>query len=331
VQAASAVTAGCDGLPGFRVASTVLVRDVMRSILVAAFALSACVADDTGDLYIPPPPSFSFQAPSASLGVGLRYRVPAEHDAPIASYEIRSSDPAVEVISDGDDVVVRGVRAGASIITVTRAGEDKVIASLVIDTSDVDHAQLFFRSAPIAQSPVASIAAVIGYDSLDIGYRSIANEELAGEAEVAVSGDAVVLAQGPESRLSDLFTSRQHVALQFVRAGTGAIVVGHQTFPVEVIDAPAAIDLVAIVLRDGELVAAPSPVSAGEPVGIDVVARAADGRFVAGVTAEWTVDATRWSNPGAITELVFSKDNPGTATIGAAVAGQTLTTQISAR
>src|SRR5262249_55591187 len=109
------------------------------------------------------------------------------------------------------------------------------------------------------------------------------------------------------------------------------IVVGHRTFPVEVIDAPTSIELAAIVLRDGELVAAPSPVDAGEPVGIDLVARTDDGRFVAGVTADWTVDATPRTDSKAVTELVFSKDPPGTATISATHAGQTLTSEITAR
>jgi hypothetical protein len=133
---------------------------------------------------------------------------------------------------------------------------------------------------------------------------------------------------------------REQIELSFGAPGTGTLVaklIGvplQAAFPIEVVSAPASMELVHVVLRNGQLIAAPEPVMVGELVGSQLVARTADGRFVGGVTATWSSpDAVTFlvTAGAAVTESVFWFKTPGSYAIVTAVGSTTITTQVTAQ
>ena len=98
----------------------------------------------------------------------------------------------------------------------------------------------------------------------------------------------------------------------------------------DVISAPASLDIAFLVVRSGALTTAPPTVMVNEYVGADVLARAADGRLVAGAGTAWTTSAPVDTLTRGLTELVFEAPK-GTlavvATSGALTASRQLTAQ----
>jgi hypothetical protein len=330
----------------------------MRSFAWLALALMvpACfgdgydVGDDARPPPAPPPPGpcagrdctpaddFHFTEPGAQVGVGLELTV--EHDDPqsLAHYDLTSSDPSVvEVDVIGEQIVIHPHQAGMAAVVVRKAGDPRIVAQYTVTAIDVATVALGVRTRPVVPAPITTLAAVIGSDTIAVEYRSAAAEPLAGHAAFSVRGDVLTLEPATtESRLSELFESRDRVRLGFVGRGTGELVVTidggiEHTLPIEVVAAPATLATVAMVLRDGELVRAPDAVEVGEPVGVDVIGRTADGRFVAGVVADWTTSGTLWTPRLGVSELVFDAGAPGPVDVTARVGDLTITQHLQAR
>jgi hypothetical protein len=284
----------------------------------------------------PPSSPFQFFSSGAGVGVGLALDILYQADGALGDYQVTSSDPLiVELTLEHDQLHINALAAGTASITARRRGDPQVLARFAVTAIDIDHAELYFRTTPVSPSPVASLAAVVGNDTLGLGFRRATGGLLEGHATYSVRGTGLAIADNAESRLSDLVDALDRVHLQFTTPGSGELVVSlggtrEQAFPIDVVAAPATLDTVAMVLRGG-LVVAPDPVNVGELVGVDIVGRTADGRFVAGVLADWTTTADVLVGTGPSSELVFSAKTAGSINVTATVGTRTLSRTLHAQ
>lgn len=276
-----------------------------------------------------------------AIGVGTVADV--RHDGPRdLALLVESSDPSVvSVAVEGGEIRVTGRGAGAAKLTARAAATGAMLDEVEVQAIDVASIELHFRPGPGLDQPVAQLAGLAGSrDAFGIVYRAADGRTLTGRGEFEVTGASLALAGTPEAyRLSDLVVRRAQVELAFGAPGTGALVaklIGaplRQEFPIEVVAAPASLQVVPMVLRGVELVAAPDPVQVKEAVGADIVGRTADGRFVGGVTASWSSPdpITFFTSSAASSESVFQLEAPGAYDLVAKVGAETITTRIRAQ
>jgi hypothetical protein len=276
-----------------------------------------------------------------AVGVGTVADV--RHDGPRdLALRVESSDPSVvSVAVEGGEIRVTGRGAGAAKLTARAAATGAVLDEVEVQAVDVASIELHFRPGPGLDQPVAQLAGLAGSrDAFGIVYRAADGRALTGRGELEVTGASLALAGTPDAyRLSDLVVRRAQVELAFGAPGTGTLVaklIGaplRRVFPIEVVAAPASLQVVPMVIRGVELVAATDPVQVKEAVGADIVGRTADGRFVGGVTATWSSpDAIAFvASSAAPSESVFQLDAPGAYDLVAKVGAATITTRIHAQ
>jgi hypothetical protein len=168
-------------------------------------------------------------------------------------------------------------------------------------------------------------------------YRSAAGEPLAGRSGFSATGQVEI--EDPDQvpgRVSEAFVPGTRLAFAALTPGDGTLSVdladgSSFTIPVEVVRAADSIDIVTMVLRDGQL-AASDQVRLDEPVGADVVGTTTDGRFVLGVGATWSTSEPidNWLDSNRGSELVFSVPRAGPLQITAQHAHLTVSRQITA-
>jgi hypothetical protein len=250
--------------------------------------------------------------------------------------ELTSSEPSIitaRVISSYE-LEVTAHAAGSATIEARRPGFPQVLDTLEVTAVPVEAIEVFFRAAPGANAPITRFAGVRGgTDDVCLRYLGADREILTGRGPFAASNDAIVVLGDPSSkRISESFAHRSTcVRLAFARLGTANLIASiedgiSRTIAVEVISAATSAELRFMVLREGELVAAPDPVTTGELVGVDLVGHTSDGRFVGGLVAMWTLSAPADSFIISDDELVFTVDAAGTAQI-TATAGSLVRTQ----
>jgi hypothetical protein len=250
--------------------------------------------------------------------------------------ELTSSDSSIltaRVISSNAYEVIAHA-AGHATIEARRPGFPQVLDTIGVTAVPVEAIEVFFRAAPGANAPITRFAGIRGAtDGVCVRYLAEGGEILDGRGQFAATSDAlVVLAEPGSKRISESFAHRSTcVRLAFAKLGTTNLIASieggvSRTIAVEVITAAPGAELRFMVLRNSELVAAPDPVITGELVGVDLVGRTSDGRFVGGLVATWTLGAPADSFLVSDDELVFTVEVAGTAQI-TATAGPLVRTQ----
>ncbi|MEJ7596703.1 MAG: hypothetical protein WKG01_02235 [Kofleriaceae bacterium] len=299
------------------------------------------MSDDVVD---PPPRCEAFPPTLADLrfAAGTTYllEVPT-----LDGLELSSSDPAIVGIAPaatGEAFELTGGRAGAVTLTARCLESDRVVATAQVIAAPVASIELRYRAAPGANRPVVALAGLRGHaDSVQVIYRGNGGELLRGRGQFAVRGTAVTMIESSPRRLSDSFFSRSTaVALEFAALGNAELVASvaggiERVLPIEVVPAPATLELVTMVLDNWTLVPAPSPVATGTFVGIAVIAKTADGRYVSGVQATWNVTPAVSIVDGSLSqesgELVIAIGNPGPVAVTARAGTLTATREIIAQ
>jgi hypothetical protein len=299
--------------------------------LVAVLLLSACspmdlIGDDDPDLGPPGPdagppdpgdgdsvdeaePFFLFERQVKRLAAGTDVAIPFETSA--SGYRVFSRDPAVVTAFVEADMVRLSGRAPGRTTLVAAAG-GRILAQLALTVVEVEAVEFRFRTSPVAAEAIDDLAAMVdSSDSIRVIYRSADGEALSGRGSFSASGAAEVAPLVAEDRISEHLEAGQRVGVRFGEQGMGELSAGLAdgrsfSIPIQVVAAPARIDVVTMALR-GDLVAA-DVVEVGELVVADVVGRTEDGRFVAGVSADWSlsdpVDDDYGSLPGS--EVFFT-------------------------
>jgi hypothetical protein len=266
-----------------------------------------------------------------------------DHDGPSEHhFTVESSDPAIaEVRVDPAGIHVTGRAAGVVKLTARGVATDEVLDEVEVEVADVAAIELHFRPAPGLDQPVAQLAALAGStDALGIVYRSADGRALGGRGVFEVTGAPLLIVGAPEVyRLSDTVARRQQVQLELGAPGTGALIAKlhgvalRAEFPIEVVSAPASLEVIMMVLRGGQLVVAPDPVATSDFIGSEIVGRTADGRFVAGVTAVWSSPdpVSFLTAPAPATESVFQLGVPGSYDLVTTVGTASFTTTMSSQ
>jgi hypothetical protein len=329
------------------------------TLISIAVGMPACLFDEHpsptdagcpgGAASCPAHPYFHFSGPgklAAGTEVALRYAL----DPELTAYDITSSDPSVIAVERdipdpvSPSVALRSLSAGAATITARLRGAATVLDAVDLTVVDAATIEVRFRASPVSALPIAAIAGVLDTaDHLNIDYRDSTGEKLGGHGSFAVSGgDAVaIVAVGSSPGLvSEALEVHDSVGVRFAHLGTATLEISLRdrdpriALPIEVVAAPSMVDVLAMVLRNGELVVAPRPIAAGEYVGTDIVGRTSDGRFVAGVTAAWStapsvsfVTQTTATSP----EIVFYAPPPGPLTVTATAGSLHATAQLTAQ
>ena len=272
-----------------------------------------------------------------AAGTTLSLELSASH-----GLELTSSDPAiiaVEPSSTGSFDLV-SARAGRVTLTARCPGSDRVVATAHAAAAPVESITLHYRAAPGVNGPVEALAGLRGHaDSILVRYISTTGAILPGRGPARVrDGTAVSVIGASPTRLSSGFLPHSTaVDLEFLAPGNAELVVAaagiERVLPIEVVAAPATLELVAMMLDAGRLVPAPHPVPAGNAIGIDAVARTADGHYVSGVRVSWaTTGGTIIGSDGPSSELVMIVGAgptlvTGTATVGGLTATYELVAQ----
>jgi hypothetical protein len=332
----------------------------MRPLVTLALLLPSCTFLDSADdeqaadpappVVIPPPDRDAWEFDDVFYVLGVEDRLAAGTSIWFAkggAAEVRlvSSDPRIveaELLDHG--LVVTAHQPGRASVIAESVDGSRVLAELAFTVVEVDAIEFHFRTSPVSPEPIDRLAALPDTtDSLRVVYRDASGEALAGLGSFTVRGSAVqIIDQAQvEGRFSEGYEPGAPLPLRFASAGQGDVsaeLSDGRSFSVqiEVVAAPAEIDVVTGVVRDGTLIAT-EQVEVGEPVGADVVGRTADGRFVAGVIASWNtgtpVDFWFGSSPGS--EIIFSIEASTTidVTATAQTPGGTLTAtrQVTAR
>ena len=255
------------------------------------------------------------------------------------SYELISSDRGILSIEPSSDDAFDLVSARAGEVTLSAwcAESETVVARAQVVVAPVASIDLHYRAAPGADDPVVALAGLRGQaDSIAVAYRDRGGALLRGTGAFAVRGGPAIALVPPEGRQAStaLFPKSTTVDLAFVELGRGELVatVGdlERVLPIEVVAAPATLDLLAITHENGALVRAINPVPVGNYVGIDAIARTADGRYISGVPALWQTTVGDASQRGPSTELVIELREPGPIGITATVGALTATHQVVA-
>jgi hypothetical protein len=291
--------------------------------------------DDGGCTFLCPIP-FEFSAASP-FGAGTAYDVGFNKDEDV-SVTITSSDPSIfEVVTvdfTKERVYLKGRAPGNANLVARDAVTDKVLHIAGVSVEYVATIELQFRAGPGLDAPVTSLAALIDTEeSLGLYYRSSTGAKLRGRGPITTRG-SVLPSTFSEFRGSDAFGAYERAGIYI--AGAGAIVATLEgdprefAFPIDIVSAPATTSLVAMQISNNTLVAH-SSIAVGNLVGIDVIGKTADNRYVAGVTATWSKPPglkALFGTTQASTEAVYQGEAPGTYDVTATVSGQTLTQQI---
>jgi hypothetical protein len=334
---------------------------VMMLAISIALGVPACLFSD----HSPPPdsscpdgaascsdnPYVHFLAPgrlAAGAEITLRYLANPMLD----TYEITSSDPSIMAVErdvpdrSSPSVALHSLAAGTVTITARVPGTTRVLDAIDLTAVDVAAIEVRFRTAPIAAQPITAIAGLVSTaDHLNIDYRSSTGEKLGGHGTVTVSGGdaiAIVAVGTTPSLVSEAFENHDSIGVRFTHLGTATLAIGLRdrdpkvALPIEVVAAPAKLDVVAMVLRDGALAVAPQPTMAGEYIGTDAIGHTSDGRFVAGVTATWSavpsVSFLFLTPPITTTpEVVFYAPPAGPLTVTATTGSLQATAQLTSQ
>jgi hypothetical protein len=282
--------------------------------------------------------------PTFPFGAGTEYRASFHKNGTgVVVFQTGNSSIAevTGVVINGSSKYVRvlGKSAGTTTLIARHGDTYEELDTVALTVEYVASVQLEYRSGPGLDGPVASLAALQGAsDSFGIVYRNAAGNPLSGSGGIVTTGGVAIDPAGPVFRASDIFGHvHTRVAVTVGGSGTlGTTLAGDArqfVWPIEVVAAPATISLVPMWLDPNSLLA-PLPaagVKVNSFVGVDIIGRTADGRFVAGVEAVWS------STPGLPpfltstttpeTEGVFTADVAGTHTISAFATGGTTYTQ----
>ena len=257
---------------------------------------------------------FEFNSAVDRLAVGTELEVGY---TATAAFRLASSDPSVLEAQEEEGGLIRLVARSPGIASLRAESADgsRELAALPIEVAPAEAIELYFRTGPVASEPIDRLVALRDTtESIRVVYRDGNGEVLAGRGAFSATGDGVAIADAElvEGRISEVFEPGFAVPLSFGAAGQGEVTAElpglSASIPIELVAAPAEIELVAMVLRDDVLVAA-DQVVVSEPIGVDVVGRTAEGRFVGGVTGSWTTSlpVDVWFDPGpSSSEIVFS-------------------------
>jgi hypothetical protein len=290
---------------------------MVRLALLALFALvvpSCYLANDFDDDDIDDPPSDGPQCNYAlnicvtkdnpfrfafipRFGAGTELEVPfVAHSSLGIDFEIVASDPSIEVIRDGNHVVLRAHKAGTFTLTANNTATQTELTHTQFDTADVASFDFSLRFAPVETDPLTSVAALLfATDAIGVHFRDGNGSELAGSAPVTVDDPAIVKVQQPASGWSQVDGSLGggfNITGQKIGTTVATVTMFDgrtATLPIEVVGAPATVEIALVkFLTDGRIVAVAGPVAVNDLLDAVVVAKTSDGRFVAGVVATWT-------------------------------------------
>ena len=312
------------------------------SLPLAVLLLPSCALLDSGDEDVGPPgqgdpdqpagdgveESFMFDTSVARLAADTELAIVY---ATGAEFRLVSTDPSVlEAERDGDQIRLLARSPGRASLMARSADDERELAVLPLEVVAADAIEFRFRTRPVVDGSVERLAALRDTtDSIKIVYLDADGEVLAGVGPFSATGDSVEVGDATtvESRISEAFEPGFSAPLRFGAPGQGAVSAElpgglAASIPIDVVAAPAQVDLVTMVLRDGALVSA-DQVDVDEPVGVDVVGRTDDGRFVAGVSASWAAGAPIdvWFRSAPSSEIVVSLDSAATARVTATVEG----------
>lgn len=327
----------------------------MKPVLSILLLLASCITGDDHQVpsasppTLPPPvtgggggggtPSvwLGFDA-TEPFGVGMAYELAfSVGGAAAPGLRFDTSDPGIATVSwpGTKRVVLTGVTPGTTKLRAWVANRAEPLAEETIEVQLVDNIAVAFRTLPGATEPVAQLAALANStDSLAIVYRAADGDRLAGIAPISATG-AVTIAGALDEQLTAPY-GPPRIGIAIGAEGTGAIVATlaarELAVPIEIVPSPATYDMtLAIVGPDKVLVPPPAEIEV-DPFGAvfaGIVARAADGRFVAGVKASWAISVTQAyllsspSNVGPDTQAIIL--GSGTVTIAATVGSTSLT------
>jgi hypothetical protein len=284
-------------------------------------------------------------AATLPFGSGTEYSLPFQK-AGSGNLVIESSHPEIaEVVAvvDGSSkyVTLRGKTPGTAALIARHGNTDEVLDVTTVIVMHVANVQLEYRSGPGLDAPVTSLASLAGAsDSFGIVYRSASGERLAGRGGFSATGGVAIDPGEGEFRPSNLYGAGLHARVAVVVNGSGTLVAtlandGREfVWPIDVVAQPATISLVPMYVDSNNMLAVPpaTGVKVSALVGVDIIGRTLEGRFVVGVEALWsaTPGLSLFITPSTTptTEGVFRTVMPGTHVVSALSNGTTYTQQV---
>lgn len=288
----------------------------------------------------PPPPEDPLRVELGEpqrLAAGTTHVIAPSSSPTFIGVELTSSDPSILTAEVVDTNHLRLISHAPGVVTLEgrRTGFPQILDTLEVTSVPVETIEVTFRAVPGANAPITALAGLANTnDTICIRYLGAGGEFLPGRGQFASSGPVLqILPSASAGRVSEWFAQRSTcVGLGFGALGAADLIASveagiSRSIPVEVIAAPATAQLLFMVLGTGStLLPAPDPVHVNQLVGVNLVGQTADGRFVGGLGAIWTMTPPASSFITETTELVFVMSGAGTATI-TATAGSVIRSQ----